>query len=572
MSFPTLQKIVLSESQQVYSPQDEITIMIDGNDISLLNGKNSYLRCSVKLDGNAKANLDRNGGGGFSMLETVSIWTGDGSTLLEQLQDMPCYMGTRNFYDKTEGLDNMRQLLEGVSPSATGGIAAIKSPYFNGANLGEAGFTWVELCLPFYMSGVLYGDNAFPCIATGSGLMIKIQLASAQKCIQTIGTWGDEVAGFVQPRLGGSGVPVASDLPAIQGFLATGAIPAGEPSLPSNINKCFELQAPLAAAAGVVEIRINEAGGGQPAGIAAPIIPANLLPTVPAGTDNSEFPWVVGQHVFYLDDAGIVQTCGAITGITYTAPYYAIAFAAFTSTVTTVANHNPVWAINNATGDNPISLTYAVRDVQLVCSVVQPESSYFRSMMARMKSSSGYEMDIKTFSLYRNNLFKGQVKTQQLIPTTEYRARSLLQLQIDPLLSWTASYYRPINDYLADYQYNIASRLIPQLAVNTNKEVNQSDHSWNAEADAERIKCLEASKIDVKSELHPSSHFVFGREVATRGFSSNLNSNEVRLTQSWGVSQPGVGVVLPQKDKLLYTYVRHFRKLSMRPGNTVVAF
>ena len=186
MSFPTIQKIVLSERQQDYNPEDEITINIDGNEVSLLNGKNSYLRFSVKLSGSAKANLDRNGGGGHSVLKRISIYTGDGATLLEQLEDTPVWLGTKNFFDKTEGLVNERNLLEGLAP------IGIKSPYFQNATDDTAGWTWVECCLPLYMSGVLYGDSAFPVIATG-GLMMKIQLASALESIQTIGVNGDNV-------------------------------------------------------------------------------------------------------------------------------------------------------------------------------------------------------------------------------------------------------------------------------------------------------------------------------------------------------------------------------------------
>tara|TARA_R110000765_G_scaffold247408_2_gene349341 strand:- start:733 stop:2451 length:1719 start_codon:yes stop_codon:yes gene_type:complete len=572
MSFPTLQKIVLSERQQDYNPQDEVTFMVDGNDVSLLNGKNSYLRCSVRLDGAAKANLDRNGGGGHSILQRLSIYTGDGATLLEQLEDMPVYIGVRNYFDKTEGLDNMRQLLEGVSPQASSGVAAIKSPYFNGDTLGEANFTWVELCLPIYMSGVLYGDNAFPCIAT-SGLMLKFQLASAQTAIQTIGSWGDEVNGFVQDRTGGGGVPVLLDLPATVGVSAIGAVPAGQPSLPSNVGKCFQVGATIAAGA-LTTVDLLTVGAGQPGvGIGGTIVPANLLPNANCPTEASgECPYVVGQTFYYLNDAGTIQNCGAITGIATNAAVIRLTFASFVATASTAANNPPAWVAN---ANITTSLSYVVRDAQLVCSVVQPQTAYFSSMMGRLKSSSGYEMDIKSFNLYRNNLIKGQVKTQQLIPTTEFRARSLLQAQMFPVLTWTGSAYRPISDYLGNYQYNIANRLIPQLPVPTNKEITQNEHNWNAEADAERIKCLEAAKVDVKSEIHPSAHFVFGREVAKIGFSANLNTHEVRLTQDWGVTDPNtpaLGVILPQKDKLLYTYVRHFRKLSMRPGNVVVAF
>ena len=572
-NIPTLQKIVLSERQQDYNPQDEITFMLDGNDISLLNGKNSYFRCSVRLSGDAKANLDRNGGGGHAILQRMSIYSGDGATLLEQLEDMPVYMGVRNYFDKTDGLTNMRELLEGIAPSAEGGIPAIKSPYFNGDTLGEANFTWVELCLPLYMSGVLYGDNAFPCIAT-SGLMIKIQLSAAETAIQTIGSWGDEVNGFVQDRTGAGGVPTIQDLPATVGTsAATVGIPAGEPGLPSNIGKCFEINATVPAGAATTTITITTTTAGQPTGLSnPPVVPANMLPNVNAPTDAGEFPYVKGQHAYYLNDVGIIVDCGVITLIALAGGIYTLTFAAFASTLASVANHNPVWVSNS---NNETDLSYTVRDAQLVCSVVQPQSAYFSSMMGRMKSADGYEMDIKSFNLYRNNLIKSQVKTQQLIPTTEFRARSLLQAQIFPVQTWTGSYWRPINDYLSKYQYNIANRLIPQLAVSTNKEITQNEHSWNAEADGERIKCLEAAKVDVKSEIHPSAHFVFGREVAKIGHSANLNTHEVRLTQDWGVVDPNtlaLGTILPQKDKLLYTYVRHFRKLQMRPGNTIVAF
>lgn len=117
MSFPTIQKNILSERQQDYNPEDEITTNVDGTDVSLLNGKNSYLRFSVLLSGNFKANLDINGGGGHSILDRISIYTkSDGGTLLEQLEDVPVYMGIRNYYDKTEGLINMRNLLEGLAP------------------------------------------------------------------------------------------------------------------------------------------------------------------------------------------------------------------------------------------------------------------------------------------------------------------------------------------------------------------------------------------------------------------------------------------------------------------------
>ena len=565
MSFPTIQKIVRTDRQQDFNPQDEVTIMIDGTDISLLNGKNSYLHFSVKLDGNFKANLDRNGGGGFSILERVNIFSGDGSTLLEQLDDMPVWMGIKNFYDITEGLENSRNLLEGLVP-----FSGIQSPYFNGDNLGKAGFTWVECCLPLYQSGVLFG-NAFPAIATG-GLMIKISLGGAQKSVQAVGVQSDYVNGFVSDRKGLGAPAVLADLPANAGVLASGAVPAGEPGLPPDVPSCFEINADIAAGAGTTTLTITTTTAGQPVGIGAPAVPANMRPNVNAPTNAADFPYVEGSHIYYLDDVGVVVDCGAITGVVLAAGIYTITFAATATTVATAANHNPVWvSISNTIN----TMTYVVRDLELVCSAITPDQKYFGAMMSRMKSGEGYSLDIKSFNLYRNNQFKGQVKSQELIPTNERRARALLQVQIFPSLSWTTSFYRGISDWLSTYQYQIANRNVPQLAVSVDREYWQNLNSWNANADAERVKCLEASKIDVKSELAPANNFCFGREVARVGHSANLLTNDVRITQAWGVPQTIGGVVttiLPQKDKLLYTFVRHFRKINMKPGNVVVSF
>ena len=597
-NFPTIQKIVLSDRQIDYNPKDDITIMLDGNDISLLNGKNSFLRFSVKLNGVFPAELDRCGGGGHSILERISIYSGDGGTLLEQLDDYPVYIGTRNYFDKTTGTENMRNLLEGL-PSIEDGVPVLASPYYT-TNLGNMEWTWVEVCLPLYMSGVLYGDQAFPVIAT-NGLMIKIHLADADKAIRISGNADDKRPGFVNNRWLGASTAAATpniaaagaDLPCLLGGLggnlgiatghnaiagAAGLVPAGQPNVSIDAPNCFQLAGDIAAAATTLTIATAAA---VPAGL-VPAIPATfdnaiIKPNVNAPTDTSLFPWTNNMNMYYVADAGNIVDCGVITGIAFGAGVYTITFnppaPIGAGDIATAANNLPVWVnITPAQARNG-QLTYSVRDIQLVCSVVEPPPQYFQAIMKSMKTTSGYEMDIKSFNLYRNNLYENRVRNQELIPTTEFRARALLHAQLNPSLSLLTSFYKPLSDYLRQYQYTIRNRLVPQLPVPTNKEILPGYKTWNAIADAERIKMLHASKVDVKDELNPAAHFVFGREVAKAGHSSDLNTHEVRITQDWGVSvNTQQGIVAPQQQKLLYTYVRHFRKIAMRPGNVVVSY
>jgi len=586
-NFPTQQKIVLSDRQIDYNPKDDITIMLDGNDISLLNGKNSFLRFSVKLNGVFPAELDRIGGGGHSILERISIYSGDGGTLLEQLEDYPVYIGTRNYFDKTTGNENMRQLLEGL-PNDGKGQPVLASPYYT-TNLGNIEWTWVEVCLPLYMSGVLYGEQAFPVIAT-NGLMIKIHLADADKAIRLSGNADDGRPGFVNSKWLGSAnaaqnaAAVATDLPCrfetiaagLNGVAgAAGQVPQGEPNMLLDAPNCFELAGDIAAAD--TTLTIKTAGAAAQLNIPGVFDNAALKPAVNAPTDTTLFPYTNGMNLYYVADAGNIVDCGDITGIAFGAGVYTITFnppaPIGAGDVATAANNLPVWVNITPTQARAAQLTYSVRDIQLVCSVVEPPPQYFQAIMKSMKTTSGYEMDIKSFNLYRNNLYEGRVRNQELIPTTEFRARSLFHAQINPGLSVLTSFYKPLNDYLRQYQYTIRNRLIPQLPVATDKEILPGYEFWNAIADAERIKMLEATGISVKDELKPAAHFVFGREVAKAGHSSDLNTHEVRITQDWGVNVNNQqGVVLPQQQKLLYTYVRHFRKIAMRPGNVVVSY
>ena len=147
---PTQQKIIYSERQTDYNPEEEITIKIEPTDVALMNGKNTYLRCQVLLSGGQKAELDRKGGGGFALLDRCSIYSGNMATLLEQLEEMPCWVGTQNYYKNTQGLFNTRQLLEGLGDTATEGddVDTVLSPYYtNPATMdGNPGFQQVELC------------------------------------------------------------------------------------------------------------------------------------------------------------------------------------------------------------------------------------------------------------------------------------------------------------------------------------------------------------------------------------------------------------------------------------------
>ena len=463
------------------------------------------------------------------------------------------------------------------------------------------------------MSGIFYSETAFPVLAT-EGLVLKIVLNSAMRSIRT-----KNVDGFVIQRDRSGRQPQARDLPMVGGYTPPiNPARAGQEKQPStNLPQTWQLvqtNGAIAAlpGAGVAITSVDVAGGATALG--AWSIAPNAGGLAPATTNADTRLNVgcelvatnvdathklclnmVGQHLYCglnTDETGAVGTLldmGVITAVAAAGVNTrftldgSVTIDAGTPQVALPANFPPVFGcitedFLNATSPAP---NYVVSDVELVVSVVEPAGAYFDAMVSRLQSKSGLEMDIKSFNLYRSNLYQNQTKSQQLLPTTEYRARAVLQSQLNPTETFNHSAYEPLADEMSHYIYNIGNKLVPNRRVDCAREHNPDSNMWNELLDAERTKCLNASKVPVLTETHPSGRPVFGRELAKKGHSFDANTHEIRLTQDWGVRQQqgnGVGnptvlrTVTPQYDKLLYTRVRHFRKLTMKPNNTVVSY
>ncbi len=569
----TIQKQIKTDTQGTFLPEDEISIKIQPADVPVLNGKDSYFHFTFQFkNGDFYANLDPNGGGATSIFERVMIYNGSEDTLLETIEEPMIWTGIKDYYEKTEGLENVRSLLEGSQKDNV-----FNSIYFKPPATGHASvdYTSVEICLPLYQSGVLYPENGkvFPVAAT-EGLVLKLQLCSAMKCAK-----GIVMNGMVQQRDRQGLDPVVADLKYTVG--AVTAAPAG-PVAEDN-PETFEVATDIAAGAlAFIEIQATGGAVGAP-NVAIANLKINVLATDVGGEDP--VPMIVGNTLYYVCDAGTIVNAGKITAIgavgaptankiriTLDGTYTVVA-----GTVATAANHPPCFGclVNQRN-----SLSYEVRDFELVASTVNAEGGYLKSMMRAMGQKGGLEIDIKSFNLYRNNLYKGVTKTQELIPTTEYRACAVLQAQINPVLSWATSYAQPLSDYLNNYSYVLANKNVPNRAVQVEKEQmdNNTNRAWNAIADGERHKTLERSKVRVLDELHPSKCMCFGRALSSDGYSYNANKNEMRLNQTWGIlTEIGVGsnikrLVGPQYDKLLYSYIPHYRKLMMKPNNVEVVY
>ncbi len=551
-----------------YKPNEVIHIDISPEQCALLNGKDSYLRCTVKLDGSNLCKLDPFAGG-HSIIDYVQIYSGDGGTLLEELTQYSMWNGVNMYYNTSEGLRNKRALLEGqdqdtLRPSIQNAYSMYyTTPVGNGAAAGS--FREVELCLPFYNSGILYGEKSFPVVAT-QGLQVRIYLNSAERAIVF-----PNVPGLVVKRDRTAGLPDITDLAYKPAF----AQPAGRgnDNLNGPIGRTLDLKTTLAIG-NVTAVKVSINGALVSPALNIPANSADNVPCVPQNITASGANYcgiTAGMNLAVVNSAGAIVDCGAISKFEDNGGQgeFTVGVTAFTAAANAGSR---VFAYIPASGD---SVDFTVSNVEFFASCIDPDEGFYAAMQKSMAQEGGMSFDIMSFNVTRNNLQKTSTVQDELLALSARRARAILQTTFVPIASPFRSYFRPVPDYLRSYQYVIHEMRVPQLPVDTDREYTLGITNFNPLADDERNKTLESSKVSVKFEEAPANCFTIGRRLATRGHSFNANADHVRTTVSYGINEEVGGsqrLVTAQNDKLLVTFCRHFRKIRCTPTVVAVEF
>ena len=550
MSVPTLSKSILTDRNSVYTEQDIIEIFVSPEEVPLLNAsQGSYLKFLLKVksdpgDTNCIAQPDPMGAGS-SILQTISIFDGANSQLLEQLEDVNTWTSMYYHYTKTQGLENMRTLMEGMSPVVG---RSLKSQYFTFNPLTTAGggttYKEVECVVPLYMSGLLgQGQKLLPVIAL-NGLRIRIQLAkntTALRALTQVGysSTSASYTGIRQIR----GLPVAGSL----------------------IPQTFVRQGAAIAAAGVnpaiAGVEVMTAGLDAIAGTA---IGTGVL----ALADFSNIAYMVGQDLYIeqvAPDAPLFM--GTITAVTSSGagrPTYTCVGGAATTT-TGIAVDALIFADANS-----LKAGYEVKNVEFVCSVVQASSATMNGLMKQVSSGGGVRIDYPSYNLYRQNLQAGIPRSELLIPCNERRACSILS---EPMRSVSRIYedtLMPVGDSLQSYIWNIANRLTPNRRVSTRlvaEETANQRLSWDAIHLHETEKAVSRLDIPARNLCENARCFCIPRQLAKDGHSFNANENEIRLNVEYG-SAAGENVI----NKLVDTWVYHIRTCIITPNSVAVEF
>lgn len=543
MSVPTLSKSILTDRNSVYTEQDIIEIFVSPEEVPLLNAsQGSYLKFLLKIkDDAASTNCIAQPdpmAGGSAVLQTISIYDGANSQLLEQLEDVNTWTAMYYHYTKTQGLENMRTLMEGVSPVVG---QSLKSQYFNFDPVDGTTFKEVECVVPLYMSGLLgQGQKLLPVIAL-NGIRIRIQLAKKEAALRALTQVGyssttAEYTGIKQI----TGLPVAGASPAKTFYRFGAALAAGDPN---------------PAIAGM-SLSIT----GDPAG------PAN---TIFADANFNNCAYMIGQDLYIEQVApdpplflGTVSNVASVGG----RPTYTCVGGAATTT-SGIAAQAKVFADAGS-----LKANFQVSNVEFVGSVVQASSETINGLMKQVSSGGGIRIDYPSYNLYRQNLQAGIPRSELLIPSNERRACSILSQPMRSVNRLYEDTLRPVGDALQSYIWNIANRLTPNRRVSTRlvatKEQEAAQRlSWDSIHLHETEKAVSRLDIQARNLCENARCLVIPRQLAKDGHSFNANENEIRLNVEYGS-----GVNENIINKLVGTWLYHIRTCVITPNSVAVEF
>ena len=535
MSVPTISKSILTDRNSVYSEQDTIELFISPEEVPMLNtSQGTYLKFILQVNDdptvtNCLSQPDPMAGG-TSIIQTISIYSNSGQ-LLEQLEDVNTWTALYYHYSKTQGLENMRTLMEGVSPVVG---TSLNSQYFIANPVAGTTYRPVECVVPLYMSGLLgQGQKLLPIVALG-GIRIRIQLAKKEKALRALTQIG-----------------YSSDSASYVGIKQIRGLRTAVSQPPMT----FGVGILIAAAAAIPFIDVNT--------VATSVAP--VLPLVQAELNFANIAWAVGQELFVEEDGGAVNNLGLISGVSFVGGLCRYTLAVAGAAVAQISAGNRMWVNGNSLRSN-----FNMSNVELVCSVVQADGATISGLMNQVANGGGIRLDYPSYNLYRQNLQAGIPRSELLIPSTEHRAMSIVS---EPMRSVDEIYQdtlMPVGDEASSYIWNIANRLTPNRRVATHRvAATNSDQElkWDSIHLHEVEKAVGRCDIVPRNLCENARLFCWSRELAKSGHSFDANTNEIRLNVEYSSSATSNLI-----NKLVDTWLYHIRTITITPNSVAVDF
>mgnify|MGYP003670843434 FL=1 len=581
------QTSVPSENGLAYSAGQVIQLMIPPS-IKFFQPQQTFLKADVLIAPDAtyptRLGLDAELGGQV-LVRDIRIYTGNKNVLLEEINNYNTLCAVRYDYDTNENMKAKRAMTEGSLAynsdcrSTQGGTKSnnndIKNnPYFRSVPVGSDenaaqvvtdtflatdSYVKAQVCLPLH-TGIFQNDKIFPNLLT-DGLYVEILLEDNSRVFRQM----DQVS------------------------LARRA--QSNPYFHST-NGSFDDKTGGIAVDGTTNTVYIQRRNNQ--------------------TSVSNFPFVVGEHVRFANNAAITDSAhtegtgseGIIKEISFdTGDEIAdggLIKVVFTADITNdstfvIAPHAQwiMYSYSVLKGGAAYNATYTMSNVELVVQQLDMGPQYEADMMRRMREGGVISMDFLSVTNYKYSQVKQDTVANIRLPINNTRAKSIICVPTSAEVTSLAQNAAPSGTYLvSDYLKNAADEVLTEdIYVRSNRtglvgcsdfitdynflydgrlactrNVRCSKTSSKRSVDAQHL--VELEKALVQANITPNSflafndNFVLGRGLATGTGVYNAVGKDFSLQVNYQGSAQTV-------NKLWHNFVFHIRRMVIK-GNDIM--
>ena len=558
--------------------------------VKFMDGKNSYLQFDVKLGigaGEQPTRLQLDPCiGGHSLVKNLRITTPNGIEL-ESISDYNAKVQIEYSYNTDDSLKKLRALKEGclvstienrgtLGTSVSNNIDLNSNPYYKPVAVVPAARDWgtaddfitAKLSLPIH-SGLFAdgGDAVFPVLLT-SGINISLDVEDPARCIKQLDSVNRHRRMKQNPIFHGID---AAGAPLAVGVVNYDTIYLGKQNNMLSVANCGFVKGES----------IGFCAVGNPSQQAVTTTVGGVVahPTI---TDIT----VVGGYVVLTTTAFLNR---AATGLAVTTNAFIVYSASVDKQILDTAG-----AVELAKATK-YDATVEISNAEIVVAKIECDPRYEQGMICKMREGGSIEMDIHSCTNYRHSLLKTNRNGTINLASSNTRVKSSIIMITDAetydtadLIGGLGSTYEEepttmdgrlhsirtgqvgIIDELTSYNMLIDDRLaFGGRSINVSK-INKGV-SISAQPLTELEKALNQAKIPARSFVDYNRNFLIGKAYGLNDGVANLNNktNQLQLfyneSSAAGVDRP------PTKEKLIFAFQFHLRRISIKNDSVTVS-
>jgi len=559
--------------------------------VKFMDGKNSYLQFDIKLavpagDVPTRLQLDPFIGG-QSVVKNLRIYSGNRSVLLEEISEYNSKVQIQYSYDSDDSMRKMRALKEGclidtvenrgtLGTSVSNNIDTHSNPYYKPVGTVPAGRDWgtaddfltAKLTLPIH-SGLFAdgGDKVFPVMMT-QGLFVEIDLEDPAKFIKQLDSVNRNRRMLQNPVF--HGVDAAGAALAIDNAVNHSVIFLGKQNNMISVENCPFVKGErigiCSATDPTQECALTQSG-------------AQAYPTITDITMDGGYVKLTFAN-FQNSDTG--------TGLQATSNGFILFSAAI--------DQRRVGATGGAqliAKKTSYAATCEISDMAIVVQKIECDPRYEQGMICKLREGGSIDFDIPSVTNYKHSLLSSNRNATINMQVSNTRAKSMICMPTDASVLDTADLIGGLSacyeeettamdgrlhsirsgqvgiiDRLTQYQMLVDDKLVPSRPIVVSK-INKGV-SIAAQPLIELEKALNQAGIVPRSFVDYNRNFLIGRAYALNDGVANLNNKTNQLQLLYN-ERTAAGVDLPsQHNKLLYCFMFHLRRISIRGDSVVV--